>query len=119
MDSNLESSLKKSLKHWKKKLNLEDWEIVLKVCNQSGMDVEDNQGLVIYKFTGKQAIIKILDPNDWDNDDFEQNIEKTLIHELLHLRFEACTPKDETADKMQHQLLDDIAKLLSNLDPIM
>ena len=98
-----------NLTYWKDILNLNDWDIKVKTVRQGEMD-EENQGEVRYNFVGKQAIIKLLDPIDWTNKDFDQDKDKTLIHELLHLKFAVI---DDIIDKpIVHQLLNDIAKAI-------
>lgn len=100
-------------KYWIPLLGLSDWKIVLKVVHQADMcEEEERQGEVLYSLTGKQAIVKILDPADWNNDDFMQDMEKTLVHELLHLRFDVIDCKDKTSDKLMHQLLNDVSRWL-------
>lgn len=99
-------------KYWIKLLHLEDWDIVCKTKRRTELDL-DGQGEVKYNFVGKQALISILDEVDWDNEYFKQDVEKTLVHELLHLKFDEIPVKKGFENK-QHQLLNDMAVCLVN-----
>lgn len=98
------------IKFWINLLSLNDWEISVKPVRRTELEL-DGQGEVKYNFVGKQALILLLDPVDWQNDNFEQDHEKTLVHELLHLKFDEIPVKKKFKQK-QHQLLNDMAKCL-------
>lgn len=95
--------------YWKKTLGLSDWDIVIKTKRRWDIG-EERQGEVQYSFLGKQALINILDPSDWNNEDFKQDIEKTLVHELLHCKFAILESETGEIGYYAHQLLNDIAK---------
>ena len=99
--------------YWVDLLNLRDWEITVKTVRRTDLEL-DGQGEVKYNMTGKQALILLLDPIDWQNDNFKQDQEKTLVHELLHLKFDEIPVKKKFKQK-QHQLLNDMAKCLVNV----
>ena len=103
------------MEYWKRHLNLHSWDIVLKVVSLEDLDGE-NQGLCSWSWIGREALISILDENEWPNKDFQQDQEKTLVHELLHCVFGSITHKDETSDDNAHQIIDDMAKLLVKLN---
>ena len=108
------SILKCQFGYWKKLLGLEAWDIVLKVKPLS--ELKDKQGECTWSWIGREAVISILDEADWDNEDFKQDQEKTLVHELLHCVFGSLTHKDDTSDDNAHQIIDDMAKLLVRLN---
>lgn len=99
-------------KKWVKILQLETWDIRFQwcVCDRD-MSMADSVGCTQYKHTSKQAIVQMLDPVDFDNDLFEYDYEKTLVHELLHLKFADLDDSgDALRDKMLHQMVEDLAR---------
>lgn len=87
---------------WQGRLCLTEWDIVLKIVRRSEFGEEDNQADVTYNEVSRQGIIRILDPIDWDNDLFNQDMEKSLVHELLHLMWRDFEPAD--GDSREHIL---------------
>lgn len=80
-----EKQLAKRLKYWQKKLGLSDWEIDASICRANHMGAE-RAGEINWTLQNKQASIRLLDPTDYpDLGVFEQDMEGTLVHELLHL----------------------------------
>ena len=107
------------LKEWVKRLGLTDWKIKLfDHCRSDEMSMGGCAGCVEYREVGKTARIDIIDEKEYGNRIVLFDYEKTLVHELLHLKmcFLASTEDgfgdDNIADRMAHQLLDDIAKAL-------
>ena len=101
------------LTYYKNVLGLSDWNIVCKVKHAKDMELDSVQGEVKYSMVGRYAVVSILDCDDWDNDDFSQDEEKTLVHELLHLKFDLVEVK-QNMDTLYHQLLDDMSKAIVN-----
>jgi hypothetical protein len=103
----------KLLRKWTKKLGIEDWTILLKI-NQSNETMEENCGDIDLCFQNKSAVIRILDEKEYDKGIIESfNFEKTLVHELLHIRWATFQPDVESLEyKFFHQALNDMAKLL-------
>lgn len=110
-----EKTLKELTDYWVKVLRLENWEIVTKIKRKEDMNLSECQGEVRYVFVHRQALITLMDPIDWDNKDFEQDMESTLIHELLHLSFANITGEEGELDKFQHQLLCDMEDALMDI----
>ena len=106
--------MKKLRKEWQHRLDLDDWEILIQKTRREDMSDESNQGEAHYFFVAKQALITILDPIDYINKPFKQDIEQTIVHELLHLKFAILDTEDNTAwsNPLAHQLLNDMAKAL-------
>lgn len=97
---------------WVKRLHLESWDIRFKwKVRSANMALSDSVGCTTFNHTSKQAIIEMLDPIDFDNDLFTYDYEKTLVHELLHLKFaDLDNSGDPLRDKLTHQLIDGLAK---------
>lgn len=97
---------------WRKILHLEAWDIRFQWCVRTrDMNIADALGCTSYKHESHQAIIEMLDPVDFENDLFQYDYEKTLVHELLHLKFADLDDSGEPLrDKLTHQMIDDLAR---------
>lgn len=82
--------LEEKLAYWQKRLRLSDWIIKIDIARQKEFSASDRIGEIAYNVYTKTAHIKILDPVDYDDWD-KQDMERTLVHELVHLHFaEIC-----------------------------
>lgn len=82
-----QDQLNESLIYWQDKLRLNDWIIELKLKRARDMR-EDCAGSVNWVLSKKMAIIHILEAIDYPDDVMGvQDMENTLVHELLHLHF--------------------------------
>jgi hypothetical protein len=84
------------LAYWQTHLGLTEWEFVLKVGRFSGL--RDCQADVNWNLSKRQALIKILDAADYDANGFDwpQDMEESLLHELLHCHLAVLHREDET-----------------------
>lgn len=81
-----EDELKSRLAEWQKILRLQDWIIDVSICRERDMRLSDNCGECEWNLYKKMAWIRILDPVDYPPDSMKpQDMELTLVHELLHL----------------------------------
>lgn len=99
---------------WQGRLCLTEWDIALKIVRRSEFGEEDNQADITYNKLSAQAIIRILDPIDWDNELFNQDMEKALVHELLHLMWHEFEPADEESWEhvLWHRRLETTARIM-------
>ena len=106
------------LKWWQEKLFLTDWIIRAKIVSpdefNSGPDVV---GENTFDPTIKCSIIRIVDPKYYgDNNVMKYCAEKTLVHELLHCKFNWCSSNDtyesRYVDISEHSLIEQMAKSL-------
>ena len=104
----------KLLKEWQHRLRLDDWKIVLKEdCSPNDMVLKDVVGETEFEEVNKCAVIRIITEKDYGNRIIPFNFEKTLIHELLHLKF--CLLGESGNDlqnRIVHQLIEDMSKAL-------
>lgn len=104
------------LKEWKERLGLQDWYIELRDnCSSNDMVLKDCAGETEWQEVGKCAVIRIISKRDYGDRIVPFDKEKTLVHELLHCKF--CLLGEsgcDLQDRIQHQLIDDIAKALVN-----
>lgn len=113
-----EKILKKLTDYWIGILGLQEWEIVSRIKRKTDM-LLDCVGDVSYQFIHKKAIVSVIDPMDWNNNLFKQDMEETLVHELLHLKFSIMDDTEEESDNhigvLSHQLLCDMARSFMKL----
>lgn len=100
------------LTEWQTRLGLHDWTIKLvDNCNPDEMTIQDAVGCADWTESSKVARIEIIDPRYYGNRILPFDYEKTLVHELLHLK--TCLVSDMVSDlqtRFTHQLIDDLAR---------
>lgn len=103
------------LRYWTDVLGLQEWNITLITnCSPNDMTLNEVAGETEWSDTLRTAVIRIIDPKDWGERVVLFNPEKTLVHELLHLKFSALDESgDPLRDKLTHRLVEDFAKALT------
>jgi len=103
-------------REWQKILRLQDWDITVDILRDRDMKLGSGQAEVHWKAVNRSAIVHLLDPTDYQNNYFEQDHERSLVHELLHLHMVMfATETDTPEDTAQEQAVDAIAKALVTL----
>ena len=100
------------LNEWKERLGLTDWTIVIE-DDLYELQLSDCAGCTEWGEVGKTAKIQLLHPSAYGERIIPYDKEKTLVHELLHLKF--CflqESENELQNRIVHQLIDDLAKAL-------
>lgn len=101
------------LQEWIERLGLHDWRITFcPFCTLEDMK-DEGVGLTEWEEVIKAAKIMILDERYYGNYTIPFDFEKTLVHELLHLK--TCLISDtenELQERIAHQLIDDLARAL-------
>lgn len=96
--------LQERLAHWQKVLRLQDWDVKVVVVRASQMECGGNAGENTWQLSTKTALIKLCDPVDWPEDTrWEQDMEETLVHELLHLHMALFQPEHDT---LEHAMME-------------
>lgn len=101
--------------YWQERLRLQHWDVKLKIARATDFSDTSARGENNWVQSTAESVIHILDPVDWPkNTPFEQDVEITLVHDLLHLHF---SPFDNTAKESQGKIMleraiDHIAKAL-------
>lgn len=111
-----EEKAKQLFNKWVRILHLEPWNIQFQwKVRKENMNLADTVGATTYLHSMRQAIVQMIDPIDYPVSPFEYDYEKTLVHELLHLKFSDLDDTgDQLRDKLTHQMIDDMAKALVN-----
>lgn len=105
---------KRLLSEWQERLGLQDWRIKLKPkCRPEDMEIENVAGCTAWSESVKTARIEIIDPEYYGERIVPFDFEKTLVHELLHLKL--CLVSDGVdafQERYMHQIIDDLARAL-------
>ena len=100
------------LKEWQSRLGLQEWRIrLVEGCKQDEMSISGCSGCTEWTECNKTARIEMIDPDDYGKRIVPLDYEKTLVHELLHLKL--CLVSDQVDDlqaRYMHQIIDDLAR---------
>ena len=111
-DSHTEERANRLLDEWKARLGLQAWRIKLVPnCRPEDMALEGCAGCTEWTESVKTARIEIVDPVYYGERIIPFDFEKTLIHELLHLK--TCLISDgvpQLQERYMHQIIDDLAR---------
>ena len=102
----------KLLREWQNRLGLSDWVIKLRDnCTPDSMTLEDVAGCTEWTECGKTAVIQMLDEKYYGERIAPFDWEKTLVHELLHLKTSLASDQvDALQARYMHQMIDDLAR---------
>ena len=109
-----DTSMQDKLLYWQRVLGLTDWRIKLKTdCFMSELILQNAAGETEWSETIKTAYIRIISAEEYGERIVPFNPEKTLVHELLHLKFCLLGESgNNLQDRYIHQLIDDVARAL-------
>ena len=102
------------LSEWQARLGLMDWRIKLKAkCRPEEMEIENVAGCTVWSESIKSARIEIIDPRYYGDRVVPFDWEKTLVHELLHLKTSLVSDGvEKLQERVMHQMIDDLARAL-------
>ncbi len=111
-----EVQVDKWMQNWKKRLSLQDWVISTVIVRSTDLK-PDTLGNLKWNSENKTAIIRVLNPADYDIPAAEipADIEYTVVHELVHLQL-AALPRDVATRNVEEQVVNRIAEALMSLD---
>lgn len=103
-----------NMKKWQHRLLLDNWNISLyENLAPEQMKLESVAGVCSYTASTRCADIQLLDEIYLRNYPEAQDVEKTLVHELLHVKFAILFDNlDGVAELLLHQTIDDLSKSL-------
>lgn len=98
--------------YWRNKLGLNDWTIKFDWdVEPEDMAIEDSCGCASWQESNKTALIQILRPDRYGERVAPFDVEKTIVHELLHIKLSFISSEcDPLQQRVAHQLIDDLAK---------
>ena len=98
---------------WQKILSLKHWSVQVKYEKKHRM-AAGSYAEVFCKTGILSAVIKIMDPMDYDDPYIPQNIELSLLHELIHIPLMMFSKPEEgtTEDVLQEQFLELMSRAL-------
>jgi hypothetical protein len=101
---------------WQKRLRLDDWNIEARFVRVSELK-PDTLGNLKWNSVARQASIKILAPQDYDlpAGEIEEDVEYTVVHELVHLQLSAL-PRDLNRRDTEEQVVNRLADALMQLE---
>ncbi len=101
---------------WQKRLNLQDWKISV-VMSRTGDLKPKTLGNIHWDADKKTAVIRVLDPADYrlPLHDMLQDMEFTVVHELIHLELSSL-PRSDASRRDEEHAVNQIADALLKLD---
>lgn len=105
------STAQKLLTEWQNRLYLQEWIIKLNI-NCTNEETENNAALTVWQEVIKTACIHIVSEEEYGDDRIVGfDFEKTLVHELLHLKLCLLTDvEDEMQARVGHMEIDSLAR---------
>lgn len=112
-----EEELQALCREWQRVLRLSEWRIVVRIGRERDFRHKTAAGENRWNPDSCEALIRVLDPLDYEPTCiFPQDMEVTLVHELLHLHHGVLVPEDGTTeDTLLEQALHKIAYALVTL----
>lgn len=108
-----EDELKKLCAFWQNQLKLNNWRIAIGIERKTAFNNSQSTGEIEFVSALNKAVIKILDPSDYPQSPFEQDMEISLVHELLHLHFALFEPKSD--DSLEFLIMESTIEQLANI----
>lgn len=107
-----ETEHERLLHEWQNRLGLQDWTIKLSdLCEPDDMIMQGVCGDVDWTESNKTARIEILDPKFYGERIVPFDFEKTLVHEMMHLKLSLVSDQvDDLQARYMHQIIDDLAR---------
>jgi len=104
------------LREWQRVLRLQDWCLKIEAMREKDMEFQGCHGLCNYSPTLKNATITVRDSIDFrDGAGYPEDVEATIVHELLHLHFSPFYVTKGLVNTFQEQAIEVIAQSLVGL----
>ena len=113
--------LAERLEYWAERLRLQDWDFHIQIVRERDMRMDNTQAHIEILPAKKLARISVLDPVDYEPDCWnEQDMEISLVHELLHIHFDGIGSRENNEDDprlLQEEIaVNTLSHALVNLD---
>ena len=111
-----QSFLTQKLFLWQDRLKLQDWNISVKLAPVSHLRPK-TLGNINWDRKAKSAVITVMSPDDYklQGKDMLDDMEMTVVHELVHLHLSGLPRSDDTK-KVEEQAVNMLADALIRLD---
>lgn len=96
------------LAEWQPALRLQHWTITVEYKRRLGASAQNR-----YMMLSLKSKIEIIDPIDYDADfcNEPQDVERSLVHELLHLHFAPISPDNDSPGHLhEEQAVESLAR---------
>jgi hypothetical protein len=104
------------LREWQRTLRLQDWRLKIEARREKDMEFEGCHGLCNYSPALKDATITVRNSIDFqDGGGYPEDVEATIVHELLHLHFSPFYVTKGLVNTFQEQAIEVIAQSLVGL----
>lgn len=102
---------------WQNLLRLSHWAIGIRICRRNEMPLQEAQATNHISLTTEQALISILDSKDYPESIFSQDMEVSLVHELLHIPLKYFTDPEQSSLEYIHMeaFIEGMARLLVSM----
>ena len=100
-----EEKLRERCKEGQERLGLQSWNVKTGIYRERNFCGPERQGENEYNLATGTSLIRILDPVDYPESKFKQDMEVTLVHELLHLVFAPFEP-DEDSKELEQKFME-------------
>jgi hypothetical protein len=117
-----EADLRRYLTEWQYFLRLQQWKIKIRYAGTREMSGDDGSiawGRCYQNEDHLRAKITILHPDQYEDDEGRNEIEVTVVHELLHLLLgplrRECRMPDKSGDIAEEQSINVLAEILVEL----
>lgn len=108
-----DEKLQELMREWVARLGLQNWKILLLTkCKPVEMTDQDTDGCVDYAESSRTARIELVDPGSYGERVIPYDEEKTLVHELMHLKMSLFFEADPWMERVAHLILNDLAEAL-------
>ena len=108
-----DEELKSLMQEWVNRLGLQSWKIKLLTKQKADeMSERDSDGCVDYAECSRTARIELIDPESYGERVVPYDEEKTLVHELMHLKMSLFFESDPLLERVAHIILNDLAEAL-------
>jgi hypothetical protein len=104
------------VKLWQQRLRLDDWKIEARIVRAGDLK-PDTLGNLKWNSISHEATIKVLNPIDYDmpGPEVAQDIEYTVVHELVHLQL-SVLPRDLGKKDVEEVVVNKISDALMQLE---
>jgi len=107
-----DDGLKALCREWQDRLGLAHWRIVARLARKSDMGADNCDGCSRCCPERETAVVEVIDPIDYVDDDIPYDAEQILVHELMHVMLDAWDTVSDRELTQKEQALDRISRVM-------